>query len=58
MSKPTVKYLKDYTPSQYQINSTNLTFHLDETKTLVTAVIEFFNVDKKNDALRIKTKWA
>lgn len=41
MSNPVVKYRKDYTPSNYQIHSTYLTFHLHKQKTIVTAKIEF-----------------
>lgn len=41
MSQPKIKYLKDYQPSNYLIENTNLTFNLDESKTIVTADLHF-----------------
>jgi aminopeptidase N len=37
MNQPEIKYLKDYKPSNFLIEETNLTFELDEAKTVVTA---------------------
>ena len=37
MNQPEIKYLKDYKPSNFLIEEINLTFELDESKTIVTS---------------------
>ena len=57
-------YLKDYTPPAYLIDKTELTFHLDPTKTRVTSRIAFRpNPDAKTnqfilDGAEMKLIWA
>ncbi|MGB1197498.1 MAG: aminopeptidase N [Thalassotalea sp.] len=51
MSAFTARYLKDYRPSEFSIDTVDLTFELDDTKTLVTSVLSITKNDNNASQL-------